>query len=270
MNNRSLRAIFSISFIVLSAALLFVRPEINQIFIWQLSGIFFMSGAYLLCIQSAVKHREVTAILVLIGIAALHSIPSGSYPLFVVPVLILLIGFYFLLRIVGRTSLAALFGACIVACSSWIPLLFITGGASSEMLTLRDALIDPNQISVSHGAGGYVGVPGALFALAGVLIVVGMVVRKRFTPAKMEIIATLLLATSVFVTFVQSPVANPRVIVIVVACIAFLASLAFDKMQRFLGVRDAFIQTLMSILFCIALLDLMHITAQTFAYGLGI
>ncbi|MEK7499729.1 MAG: hypothetical protein AAB649_03925, partial [Patescibacteria group bacterium] len=72
------------------------------------------------------------------------------------------------------------------------------------------------------------------------------------------------------VTFVQTPLHMPRAIIVVVFCIAWFASLAFDKMQRFLGALDVFIQTLLGVLLAISLLDLMQITAKTFMYGLGL
>ncbi len=271
MNNHFLRVAAGVVGILLSATLLLLRPEINQVFIWQLAGMVFMAGVYLVWKEQISKYANAAVLFFIAGIAILHSIPSfGTYPLFVLPVLLLLVASYSFLRIAGRSSLASLFGACIFTCSSWLPLFFITGGANSEMLSIRDALIDPNQISVSHGSGGYVGVPGVLFAIAGLLIVLAMVIRKRFTPVQAEFLISILLAVSLYIAFVQSPIANPRAIIVVVACIAFLASLAFDRMQRFLGLRDTLIQTVMAILFSIALLDLMHISAQTFAYGLGI
>ena len=176
-----------------------------------------------------------------------------------------------LLRLAGRTYLAALFGACIIACSSWVPLFFIapphTGG---EQLSLRDAFVDPNQISVSHAAGGYIGVPGAFFAIVGISVWIGMLIHRRDPSTNVDSIIAGILFVALFITFYPSPVAYPRLIPIVVIGIAWFASLGLDRTQRFLGTKDTFAQILIGILVAISIADIMHIAARTLMYGLGI
>lgn len=272
MNNYLLlRAFFGICFLVGSVFLFFLRPEVNQIFVQQIAGMFILFGILLLFWKQLIHRKNSIAIVGLLGVALLTSIPSLSeYRFFVFVVLILLFISWVMLRLFGRSHLAAAFGACIFGCSTWLPLAFITGWGSDEMLGLRDALLDPNQISVSHGAGGYVGIPGALFAVVGILVYIYMLMRRRFTEAQGETIVACIFAVSLFVTFIESPLQYSNAIIVVVACTGWFASLAFDKMQRFLGIRDMFIQILMVIFFCIALLDLMSITTRTFTYGIGV
>src|SRR3989344_971588 len=261
------RTFFGICFTSSSIFLFIIQTETNQTFVHQVAGILMMAGLLLLGWRYALHKRISAAIVGLIGIAILAGIPAfGTYMGFVFFITILLLLYWMILRIVGRTTLAAAFGACIFGCSTWLPLAFITGWSSDGMLGVRDALLDPNQISVSHGAGGYIGIPGAVFAVAGVLIYIGMLMRKRFTPSQGETIMAVLFAVSLFVTFSESPLQYSNAIIVVVACIGWFASLAFDRMQRFLGIRDMFVQTLMVILFCISILDLMSITARTFTY----
>lgn len=239
-------------------------------FVQQLGGLLVLAGFLLLFWNYAMNAKTITSLLVLIVIGILYAIPSlRGYGMFVPLAVLLMIATWFILRISGRTILASFFGTFIFACSTWLPLYLITGGAEG-ILPMRDALIDPNQISVSHGAGGYVGIPGALFATAGALIWIGMIARKRFTPSQLDTVMVVLLVLSMSISFMPSPIQNSQAIIIVVACIAWFASLAFDKLQRFLGGRDRFVQTLLVIFLAIALLDLMHITARTFAYGLGV
>lgn len=237
----------------------------------QLGGLLMMAGVVLLFWNIAVRAKTATTLVVLIFVALLYAIPSfDTHRTFYFLTVILLCASWLLLRIAGRTILASLFGAFIFSCSTWLPLFLITGGTVDGILPIRDALIDPNQISVSHGAGGYVGIPGALFAVAGVCIWITMIVQKRFTLAHLESVMAILFAVSIFMTFAPGPLQHSKAIILVVGCIAWFASLSLDRMQRFLGVRDMFVQTLMAIFLCIALLDLMHITARTFTYGLGI
>lgn len=240
-------------------------------FVQQVGGLLGITGFLLLFWRFAMRARNITAVLILLVVAVLYSAPSFSaYPIFFPLVVVLVLAFWYLLRASGRTIIASSFGALIFACSTWLPLHLITNGAIDGILPIRDALIDPNQISVSHGAGGYVGIPGAVFAAVGVLIWGSMIIRKRYTPAQLETIMAVLFVISMFISFVPSPLQHSKAIILVVACIAWFASFAFDKLQRFLGTRDMFVQTLLVILLSISLLDLMHITARTFAYGLGI
>lgn len=239
-------------------------------FVQQLGGLLVLTGLLLLTWRIAMKMQLVTSLLLLIGVAVLYAIPSFSYSMIFLPlVVLLLISYWALLRVFGRSILASFFGACLFACSTWLPLALITGGSAHDILPLRDALIDPNQISVSHGAGGYIGIAGAIFAVIGILIWLSMVMRKRFTPSHAETAMLVLLCMSMIITFLPGPMQTSRGIIVVVFCLSWFASLAFDSIQRFIGTRDTVAQTLMVILFCISLLDLMHITSQTFAYGLG-
>lgn len=240
-------------------------------FVRQFGGLLTMAGLLLLSWNLVLRNKTGATLATLAGIAALYAIPSfGEYGIFFPAVLALIIASWAVLRIAGRTSLASIFGACIFACSTWLPLFLVTSGSAGALLPIRDALIDPNQISVSHGAGGYVGIPGALFAVIGLVIWVTMLIQKRFTAAHGETSMAAIFLLGMIVTFMPGQFHYSRAIIVVVACIAWFASLTFDKLQRFLGARDIFIQVLLGIFICIALLDLMHITSRTLAYGLGI
>ncbi len=239
--------------------------------VMQAGGVFILVGMLLLAWNKTSQRKVLATMVALLGIVFLYAIPSFStHPLFILPVSLLLIASWFLFRMSGRTILASIFGTCIFTCSTWLPLIIITGHFPENSLSIRDALLDPNQISISHGAGGYVGIPAALFAVAGVCIWMVAMIKKRFTAFQVDTAVAILFAISIFVTFVQTPLHMPRAIIVVVFCIAWFASLAFDKMQRFLGARDVFIQTLLGVLLAISLLDLMQITAKTFMYGLGL
>ncbi len=240
-------------------------------FVQQVGGLLGIAGILLLFWNIAMSTRNTTALLVLVAVAMLYAIPSlGAYKIFLPVVVLLLLATWAILRVSGRTILASLFGAFLFGCSTWLPLYFITGGVVDGMLPIRDALIDPNQISVSHGAGGYVGIGGALFAAVGLLVWTSMMLRKRFTPTQLDTAMVIVFAVGMIISFIPSSFQNSRAIIVVVACIAWFASLAFDKMERFLGTRDIFVKILLALVLVLSLLDLMHITAGTFAYGLGI
>lgn len=237
----------------------------------QIGGLFIMCGVILLFWNVSMRFKNATAVVVLFLAMALYAIPSfGTYPGFLPLVVIMGLIIWALFRVSGRTYLASLFGTFIFVCSTWLPLHLITGGVTEGMLSVRDALIDPNQISVSHGAGGYVGIFAALFAVVGLCIVLVLGIRKRYTVIQVDLCMAVLLFVSMFVAFVDSPIHHPKAIIVVVFSLAWFASLSFDKMQRFLGLQNTFIQTLMGIVLAITLLDLMHITARTFTYGIGI
>lgn len=240
-------------------------------FVQQFGAILVCAGLIIVMWNMVLRAKNITAILVLLYIALLYAIPSlNTYPTFFPIVAALLVGTWVALRISGRTIAASVFGAFIFACSTWLPLYFITGGSAESILSLRDALIDPNQISVSHGAGGYVGIPGALFAVAGLCVWIYRLATRRLVATRLDSAMAILFAVSLFVAFVPSPVHHYRGIILVVYCVSWFASLSFDAMQRFLGLRDLFIQILLIVLLAIFLLDMMNITARTFAYGLGI
>jgi hypothetical protein len=248
-----------------------VFEKIHPAFVQQLGGIFVILGLLLTALPYAARARSVTSLLLLSGVAILHAIPSlQQYPFFFLVVLLLLVTTWFFFRISGRTMMASFFGACIFAGSTWLPLLMVTGGNVTGMLSIRDALIDPNQISVSHGAGGYVGIPGALLASIGVLIWITMLIRKRYIATQLDTCMGVLFIISLCITFIPGVFHSYRAITLVVFCIAYFASLTLDAMQRFLGLRDTFAQTLILLLLAIFILDLMNITARTFAYGVGI
>lgn len=240
-------------------------------FVQQVGGMFIIVGMIFLLWEWVKKAKNTTAILTLCAVIGLYAIPSyKTHPLFVLLAAILLVASWVALRISGRTILASAFGAIILACSTWLPLYLITEGSSAGSLSIRDALLDPNQISVSHGAGGYIGIPAAVFAAAGVFVWLLAIIKKRFVALQLDSSMAALFALSLLMTFIPSPFQRPKGIIIVVFCIAWFASLALDRLQRFLGLRDMFIQTLVSILIIISLLDLMHITTRTFTYGLGL
>ncbi|MDA1169299.1 MAG: hypothetical protein O3A36_03100 [bacterium] len=240
-------------------------------FVQQLGGILVCAGLVLVMWNLVQQARNMTSILLLLYIALLYAAPSlKTYPSFFPAVAILIVAFWAVLRISGRTTIAATFGAFVFVCSTWLPLYFITNGTAEGILSVRDALIDPNQISVSHGGGGYVGISGALFAVVGICIWIYRLATRKLVVTQLDSAVAFLFVVSFYITFIPSPIHHYKAIILVVGCIAWFASLSFDSMQRFLGLRDMFVQTLLVLLLAIFLLDFMNITARTFAYGIGI
>ncbi len=275
MNKKTIFKICTgILFIAATFLLYIINVDEQDTFAKQLGGLSFMVGSWFLLWNLAKKNPLLSSITLLIGISLLHSIsaPDANIPYgtFMASLVALLVIFWSALRIAGRTYLASFFGACLFACSTWLPLSFISIEGQQEILSLRDALIDPNQISVSHSAGGYIGIAGALFAITGVGIWLVMVIQKRLVLVQAETIFVILLIVSMALTFIPSPLTYPKAIIVVVASLAWLASFGLDRLQRFLGLNDAFAQTLLIILFSISLLDLMHIASHTMRYGIGI
>lgn len=237
----------------------------------QIAGIVGVAGLLLICWPVTIKYKNYVMLFVVLCIAALQAIPAiGTYPMYMPIVAGLVTLTWAILRISGRTQLASVFGACIFVCSSWLALYFTSGGEVSGLLSVRDALLDPNQIHVSHSAGGYVGIPAILFAISGILVWITRFAQRGFRAVQADTGIAILLVLSMLCSFAQWPIYSSRGIIVVVFCIAWFASLAFDTLQRFLGLRDKFIQTLMLLLFIISLLDLMHVVARTFSYGLGL
>ncbi len=263
-----------ILFIVATFLLYIINVDEQDTFAKQLGGLSFIVGSWFLLWNLVKKNPLVSSLTLLIAISLLHSISAPDadipYAIFMVSFLVLAVFFWIALRIAGRTYLASFFGACLFACSTWLPLSFISIEGQQEILSLRDALIDPNQISVSHSAGGYIGIAGALFAIVGICIWFSMVIQKRFVSMQIETTFFTLLVISMAFAFIPGPLTYPKAIIAVVASLAWFASFGLDRLQRFLGLQDTFAQTLLIILFGISLLDLMHIASHTMRYGIGI
>jgi hypothetical protein len=223
--------------------------RLHPALIKQVGGMIVISGLVLLFLP---------LLLTIAGLQGLSAIGSQTSIIFYASiVLIVLVVSWSLLRVVGRSKLAALFGACVIACSTWLPLMLIPMHGNADILSFKNALLDPNQIKVSHAGGAYVGFFALFFAAIGILAVVyGLTrdTRKRvFVDALVIVLLVVLLALHLWV-----PVAWG---------IAYLASLGLDRAKYFMGHRDKFITVLFVLLICIALLDLMHVASVTLAYG---
>ncbi len=244
----------------------------NPAFIKQIGGLFAIFGIAILGISFFRKHALLTSHILLIAIAVLQAISAfastmsvTAYGIFAAAILIAL---WWILRIAGRSTLAAFFGACIFAGSSWLPLLLLTKGGQVSALSMRDTLFDPNQIAVSHGAGAYVGFFAGFFALVGILTWVHGMMRMSRARVQLETLMICISLASLFFTFVPSAVQMPRASIAVAFCLAWFASLGLHAAEKFLGRSDTLIRICLVLLVGIAVLDLMHIAAVTFAYGI--
>jgi hypothetical protein len=240
----------------------------------QIGGMLIAFGVYLFVRWWAKPRPNLTTLLILILIACLHALPafdaSMSYWAFAGLVTLLIIPMWAFLRISGRLSLAALFGACVFVLSTWLPLQYITGGVSESGLSIRDTLIDPNQIAISHSAGAYVGVPALIAALIGVAIVCIAIVRRQYRRYELDILVLVFGILAVAYTFIPSSISTGYGSIGVCFAVAYFASLGVSWMQEFLGKRDYIVFGILSLLCTISILDLMYVTARTFTYGLGL
>ncbi len=247
-----------------------IRPP----FLRQFGVLLITLGIALLALPSVRKYKQISIVIVLFIIALLHGIPaldaSMEYSIFTVVVFALLLCMWDLLRIAGRSQLSAIFGACVFALSSWLPLTVITGRSITGTLNARDTLLDPNQIAVSHSAGAYIGVFGLVAALIGIAILIVMISKKQQKRCELETWVAMLLILSASIAFIPSPLANGHAAIGVAFALAWFASFGFWHIQRFIGMRDTLVNTILMAFVVITILDLMHVTARTFTYGLGI
>lgn len=240
-----------------------IRPALLR----QIGSILIAFGCALLFGNKIRRHRNVAALSILLLVALLDAIPawdaSMSYGIFAITVYVILALMWALLRVAGRSNLAALFGAIVFACSTWLPLHIITHGNIGGILSVRNALIDPNQIAITHGAGLYIGMLAGSEALVGIIVWLAMLTRAETIVAAIGIVAAC-------IAFVPSPIANGHMGIIVSFSLAWFASFGLHTTQRFLGMRDNLAYCILSVLATITLLDLMYVTARAFTYGLGV
>lgn len=251
-----------------------VFESIRPAFMKQVGGILVSLGVALLFLKHINKHRTKTALIATLILTLLYAIPawdaSMSYSLFAVAVGGVLVGMWTLLRVAGRSNLAAVFGAAIFACSTWLPLHFITQGNIGSILSLRNALIDPNQIAITHGAGLYTGILVAIAACAGIIIWLGLLATKHYKEYEGETFVAIIGLLAAVIAFIPSPVANGHAGIVVSFAIAWFASFGMWRVERFLGTNNSVVRVVLIGLAIVTLLDLMYVTARTFTYGLGI
>lgn len=247
-----------------------IRPA----FVRQAGGILIALGFAMICIASIRRNPTRSALLALFLLALLYAMPaldaSMSYTLFAATVFTILVPMWVLLRIAGRTHVAAIFGAAVFACSTWLPLHIITRGNIGGILSVRDALIDPNQIAITHGAGLYTGILVGAVALIGILIWVVMLLQRKFKQCETETIVGIVGLIAASIAFIPSPIANGHAGIVVSFAIAWFASFAAWHSERFLGKNDAVPRIVLTGLALVMMLDLMFVTARAFTYGLGI
>lgn len=247
-----------------------IRPT----FLQQLGGLIACLGIFILFSSTIHSHPHTATVILLAVIALLQGISAWQARMSYIQLsgltFLLLLCTWYIFRISGRSHLGAIFGACVFSLSSWLALHIITGGTIYGMLNVRDTLLDPNQIAVSHSAGAYIGIFAFIASLIGIGIWVIRIVRGQYLRAQADTAAILLLAICVFLAFVPSPLATGQAVIGVALALAFLASGGLDGLHTFLGKSDRIATILIWILCSIAILDLMHITSLTFTYGLGI
>lgn len=227
----------------------------------QVGGIVVLAGLALIAfpfLQRRPLLRDHLLLIVVAGLQGLSAIGSTTsmalYGLLVFGVLLIA---WWVFRIVGRSRLSALFGACIVACSTWLPLALVATHTAITKLSFKDALIDPNQIKVSHAAGAYVGFFAIFFACIGIAVLLYCLTRTT----RNRVVIDLFVGVALLITL------SLGAWIPVAWCIAWFASLGLHKMQQFIGKNDRFVQVFLALLVIIALLDFMHVASVTLAYG---
>ncbi len=247
-----------------------IRPP----FIKQIGGMLIMAAFAILFWKRVRTYPAVASLITLLCIALLYAIPahdaSMSYGFFALCTYVVLCAMWGLLRIAGRPYGPALFGACVFACSTWLPLHVITGGNIGSILSLRNALIDPNQIAITHGAGLYTGVLAATVAAIGVLAWIILVIQKQHRRFETETFVAILGACAAMIAFIPSPLANGHAGIVVSFAIGWFASFGIWHLSKLLGTKDKVALCVVTGLAIITVLDLMYVTARTFTYGLGL
>lgn len=234
----------------------------------QVGGIAVLVGLLLITLPVVRSHRMLADHLAIICLAVLQSFSAGTIWYGVLVAVVACISWW-LFRVVGRSRIASFFGIGIASCSTWLPLLFVAHPDQRLPLSIKDALLDPNQIAVSHGAGAYIGFFAAFFALVGIIVMLKSVFSDTRTRRIVDygVFAVLIIA-SIF-AFTLPVIAIPLATIPVALSIAWFAALGMDATQWFFGRKDIFTNTLLILLAMIALLDLMHVTSVVFAYGSG-
>lgn len=248
-----------------------VDEVLHPALIKQVGGMIIVAGLALLSLPILRKRLLLRDHLILIAIAGLQGLSAigstTSIIFYAALVFIILISSWWVLRIAGRSRISSVFGSCIIACSTWLPLALITAHSSIAQISFKDALLDPNQIKVSHAAGAYIGFFALFFACIGISVLLYNLffdTRKRMI---LDIAVAVVLVASAVVAFAHTPFTY-QIATIPVACgLAWFAALGLHSMQQFIGIRDRFIQIFLVLLVCIALLDLMHVASVTLAYG---
>lgn len=247
-----------------------VSPPIAR----QVGGMLIGLGIFLALLQYFKHHQTIGTIATLALISLLAAIPSVdasmSYGIFALFIGVALFTMWLILHLVGRSNLASVFGAALFACSSWLPLRSITQGTGGAMLSMRDALMDPNQIAVSHAAGGYIGIPGALAAIIGLCIWAVFTISSQRKKYSADTIVVVVGIIAFAIAFIPSSLYTRYAIILVVAVCAWFASLSIDALHRLFGKQDRYATMLISILIAVSIMDLMYVGARTLLYGSGI
>ncbi|MCE9642695.1 MAG: hypothetical protein K8Q97_00060 [Candidatus Andersenbacteria bacterium] len=237
----------------------------------QVGGMIALAGLALITLPFLRKRQLLRDHLLLVAIAGLQGLSAigstTSMIVYGVAVLIVLTIAWWILRIVGRSRISALFGACIVACSTWLPLALVAAHGAVAQLSFKDALLDPNQIKISHAAGAYVGFFALFFAVVGIAVLVTALFRDTRRRMMVDSIVAIALVICAFLAFGHGAFAIPFATIPVSWGIAWFASLGLHNMQRFIGKNDRMVQIFLILLVAIALLDLMHVASVTLAYG---
>src|SRR3989338_8672950 len=220
------------------------------------------------------QHRLLGDHLMLAVVALLQAFSASDsqtsammYGIFVFCILFLM---WWIFRIVGRSRLAALFGACICACSSWVPLAIISLHTAKTQLSFKDAMLDPNQIVVSHASGAYIGFFALFFGAIGITVLILNLTRDTRRKVMLDSAVFIVLCISFVLAFAHIALTIPSVSIIVALCLGWFAALGLHAMQRFIGIHDRLAFILLAITVCIAVLDLMHVASVTLAYGAAI
>lgn len=228
-----------------------VFRQVRPIFTLQLAGLLVLAALFLLIHRVSVPK----GLQMPVGVAAfvlLYSLPlfvSGtvSIPLLVVQFFVAL-GAVALFRAYGLSPLSIFIGTALITGTTWWAAHTLASDALFTPLTLKDAFVDPNQTIISHAAGAYVGVPGLLLALIGVLTT-----GRRFMLVFVTGICGIVLARFV----------SPHVFIITAASVAWFAAFGMESLRTFLGKNDTMVKILLGALAVIILVDLYTIGATT-------
>ncbi len=220
----------------------------------QVGGLLWITAAYMLFPPRSRVQKRIWLVVYAAAASMLFSWPAHSIiklPLTFVSTLFLIVA-YSLLRRRQLEPLAALFGAHIIAFSSWLPLHLLASHLPKMVMSARDTFLDPNQVLPHHAAGSYVGVFAILFA------VVGIITKGR------QYYAVILVGALAGLIGMLPRFSVPSLIIVTTITIAFFAAVGLQMFRRYLGENDRLVSILVYCIVLLSLLDLWHVAATTF------
>lgn len=223
----------------------------KPLFTLQLAGVAATAAIYLLFLGAGISERLRNAISILL-LVLLYSLPlilAGAFSLLLFAAqCATAVGIASLLRRRKVSSIAVFVGVILATLTSWWAVHLLAPDSTFFTLSLKDALVDPNQTVVSHASGAYLGIVGVF--LAGVGAVTN---GRRYW---------YVLAIAALTAFLGIAV-TPHIIIVLVLTLAWLAAFGTESMYAFLGKQSKLVQILMWALALIVLIDLYTVGTTT-------